>query len=101
MAKSTPYMLMTARKIVIDLDASDAGMTMATISDAQPRERRQKHTITAPPTMYGLLRPQLDLDLSDKVPTIGCIISPERGPAIQTKDTLLFVSPRLRRKGVQ
>lgn len=72
-----------------------------TISDVHPSTIKHIPTINDPPIMNGLLLPHFDLELSASTPTTGCMISPERGPAIHTKEVLLFVRPNWRRYGVQ
>jgi hypothetical protein len=53
--------------------------------------------MAVPTTMYGLRRPHLDLLESAKTPTTGCVIIPDSGPAIHTRDVWLLVNPRFRR----
>ncbi|KAI4190907.1 MAG: hypothetical protein L6R41_000508 [Letrouitia leprolyta] len=52
----------------------------------------------APPIMKGLRLPYFDLELSASTPTTGPITSPDNGPAIHTKEVLLFLKRMLRRK---
>jgi hypothetical protein len=51
--------------------------------------------------MNGLRLPYFDVERSAITPTIGCIIMPDMGPAIQTRDVRDFVRPSWRRYGVQ
>lgn len=71
------------------------------MSSVNPRSNRSKADMMAPVKIKGLRRPHFEVDLSATVPTIGCTISPDKGPAIHTRDVLLFVKPRERRYGVQ
>lgn len=71
------------------------------MSSVNPRSRRNMADMMAPVIMNGLRRPHLEVDLSATVPTIGCTISPDNGPAIHTREVLLLVRPRERRYGVQ
>ena len=71
------------------------------ISFVHPRTSKHAATITDPIIMKGLRRPYLDMQRSDTTPTIGCIISPDSGPAIQTREVRDFERPSLRRYGVQ
>ncbi|KAK5628093.1 hypothetical protein RRF57_003808 [Xylaria bambusicola] len=71
------------------------------MSSVKPKSSRNSADIMAPVRMKGRRRPNLDVDLSAMVPTIGCTTSPDNGPAIHTSDVLLFVNPRERRYGVQ
>lgn len=58
-------------------------------------------TMAVPATIKGRRLPQRDVLPSATTPTMGWTMSPERGPAIQTSEVLLFVRPRLSRYGVQ
>lgn len=71
--------------------------TMPTISLVKPSTSRLTATMAVPATMKGLLLPHLDVFPSAMTPMMGWTIRPESGPAIQTRDVLLFVRPRLRR----
>ena len=71
------------------------------ISVVQPRTKRQMATNIEPPIMYGRRRPHFDFELSVIMPTSGCIMMPESGPAIHTADVRLFVRPSESRYGVQ
>jgi hypothetical protein len=76
-------------------------MKMPTISFAHAIIIRQAATMSDPTTINGLRLPYFDFDLSAITPTIGCMMSPDRGPAIHTRDVRLFVRPSARRYGVQ
>jgi hypothetical protein len=91
----------TATTMVGIQAALSSWTTNPTISRVKPNIRRQAVTMTAPMTMRGRRRPHLDLLSSDMTPTMGWTMSPDRGPATQTRDVLLLVRPRLRRYGVQ
>ena len=49
--------------------------------------------ITVPNDMYGLLRPNREVQLSANTPMIGCIMRPESGPAINTMAILDWDNP--------
>lgn len=68
-----------------------------TTSDVQPNNNKQDATISAPPSINGLLRPHLDRDRSAITPMRGWIMRPDNGPAIQTRDVRDFVRPSWRR----
>lgn len=97
MEKSTAYIAITAVDIVTVCVAGCSGTKNSTISFVKPNVRRQKADSIEPSTMKGLRRPHFDVDSSANAPTMGCTMRPESGPAIQTKDVLLFVRPRERR----
>lgn len=101
MAKSTMYMAITARTMVGILAALSSWMNHPTISRVKPSIRRLTATTTAPITMRGRRRPHFDLLSSAMTPTMGWTIRPDKGPAIQTREVLLLVSPRSSRYGVQ
>jgi len=50
--------------------------------------------------MNGLLLPHFDVLRSAHMPTIGCTISPESGPATQTAEVVDFFKPNCNRYGV-
>jgi len=50
----------------------------STISFVQPIDIKAKTTAILPPSINGLRLPNLDVDLSDKAPTIGCVIKPRK-----------------------
>lgn len=102
MAKSVTYKASTAKKTVSFLLKSlSMGSSHATISLVQPSTSSDAETMIVAIKMYGLLRPHFDLLESARTPTIGWVMMPLSGPAIQTTDVWLFVNPRLRRYGVQ
>jgi hypothetical protein len=68
-----------------------------TSSDVHPSSRRLAPTRTAPPIMNGRLLPYFDVERSDMAPTMGCMMRPESGPAIHTREVFDFVSPNRRR----
>jgi hypothetical protein len=100
-AKSTAYMARTATKIVTVFLKSPSSMKCPTISLVQPSTIKHAATNRDPITITGRRLPYFDVDLSAITPTIGCIISPESGPAIQTRDVFDFVNPSCNRYGVQ
>ena len=55
--------------------------------------------MAVPPIMYGRLRPQRSVDRSASEPTRGCMISPDKGPAMNTRDMSDLESPREIRYG--
>src|SRR5271156_3927840 len=57
-----------------------------TSSDVQPSINRPAPTKMEPPVMKGRLLPYFDVERSDRASTTGCMIRPERGPAIHTKE---------------
>lgn len=83
------------------LKSLSMGSNHATISLVQPSTKSDAETMIVAIKMYGLLRPHFDLLESARTPTIGWVMMPLSGPAIQTTDVWLFVNPRLRRYGVQ
>lgn len=74
---------------------------LPTTSFVHPSTIKQRPTTSDPATMKGLRLPHFDLELSASTPTTGCMISPDRGPAIHTRDVRLLVRPSWRRYGVQ
>jgi hypothetical protein len=66
---------------------------MATISAVQPSTIKQKATTNEPKIINGRRRPHFDRDRSAITPIKGWIINPDKGPAIQTNETLDFVKP--------
>jgi hypothetical protein len=80
---------------------SASWMKIPTISEVHPSNRKHTATASAPPIMNGRRLPHRDRDRSARMPTTGCIMSPESGPAIHTKDIRDFVMPSWRRYGVQ
>lgn len=74
---------------------------MLTISVVQPSTNKHPATIIEPAIMNGLRRPHFDRDRSAMTPISGCMISPDRGPAIQTSDVRDLVRPSWSRYGVQ
>jgi hypothetical protein len=98
---SVTQMAKMAIKIVKPPSAVSLPNTTPTISLVNPNVSRDNATMRAPPMMKGRRRPHFDVHESDMAPTMGCVKSPERGPAIQTRDVLDFVRPRFRRYGVQ
>jgi len=101
MEKSTAYMATTAALTVRCWAASLSATKKLTMSPVNPRSSKNRADMIAPIIMKGLRLPHLDVDLSASVPTIGWTMSPERGPAIHTREVLLLVRPRERRYGVQ
>jgi hypothetical protein len=55
--------------------------------------------ITVPNSMYGLLRPNRDVQLSANTPMSGCIMRPESGPATNTTAILDLDNPSDNRYG--
>ena len=49
--------------------------------------------------MNGLRRPSLDLHPSERTPTRGWTINPERGPARKTTDIMLLLTPSESKNG--
>lgn len=80
-------------RVPFRLTVSGSDTKIPTISEVQPNTIKQSPTINEPPIMNGLLLPHLDLELSARTPTTGCIIRPDNGPAIHTRDVLLLVNP--------
>lgn len=72
-----------------------------TSSEVHPSTSRQIATIMEPPIMNGRRLPHFERERSAMIPTIGCIIRPDSGPAIHTNDVRDFVKPSWRRYGVQ
>lgn len=87
----------TQPKIVRSPTVSGSLTNIRTISPVHPNTNRQTATIRAPPIMKGLRLPHFDLELSASTPTTGCMISPDKGPAIHTSDVRLLVRPSWRR----
>lgn len=52
-----------------------------------------------PPMMNGRRRPSLDLHPSERTPTSGWTIKPERGPARKTTDIMLLLTPSESKNG--
>src|SRR5215469_14341020 len=100
-AKSTPYMLKTANEIAIGRLLLSSSTKMLRNSVVHPSKRSERLTTIVPTAINGLLRPYFDVERSANMPTIGCIIRPESGPAIQTRETCDLVRPRFNRYGVQ
>ena len=75
-------------------------MKIPTISAVHPSTNKAKPTIMVPPIMNGLRRPHFDLELSASTPMTGCIMSPDNGPAIHTRDVWALLRPSWRRYGV-
>jgi len=50
--------------------------------------------IIVPNNMYGLLRPNREVQLSASTPISGCIMRPESGPATNTKAMFDLDNPR-------
>jgi hypothetical protein len=94
-------MLRTARTMVALFALSLSVTKCCTTSFVNPNNSKKKHTKTVPITMKGLLLPHRLLDLSATTPTMGCMIRPDNGPAIQTREIFDFVKPSSRRYGVQ
>lgn len=80
---------------------SSSEMNIATSSDAQPKTNKHSPTTNEPTIMNGRRRPHFDVDRSVIIPTRGCIINPDNGPAIHTSEVFDFVRPSWRRYGVQ
>ena len=55
--------------------------------------------IMVPSIMYGLLRPNRDVQLSANTPMSGCIMRPESGPATNTTAMLDLDNPSDNRYG--
>ena len=58
-----------------------------------PSKSMAKMQINAPNNMYGLLRPNRDVQLSANTPISGCIMRPESGPATNTTAMLDLDNP--------
>ena len=71
----------------------------AATSLAQPRRRTAREETTQPPKMKGRRRPKEEREESERTPTRGWTIKPERGPAIKTKLMADFDNPSEMRKG--
>lgn len=69
----------------VNTDATGLVNPSKSIANAQTRE---------PSNMYGLRRPNRDVELSASTPINGCIIKPDNGPAINTVANLDLVSPK-------
>lgn len=65
----------------------------------QPRVMTERLVRTQPPMMNGLRRPSLDLHPSERTPTRGWTINPERGPARKTTDIMLLLTPSESKNG--
>jgi hypothetical protein len=94
-------MLSTASAIVAVFTVSLSLANTWTISLVHPSVSKHALTAIVPHTINGRLRPYRAFERSDITPTIGCMIRPDNGPAIQTSEILLFVKPSARRYGVQ
>ena len=51
-------------------------------------------TKTDPTSIIGLRLPYLLVEESARTPIIGCIVNPDKGPAIHTNESRDFVIPR-------
>jgi hypothetical protein len=69
-------------------------VNIAANSRVKPRRSILPAHKAHPPNMYGLLRPQRDVELSASTPINGCIRNPDRGPARNTMAIFDLVRPR-------
>lgn len=86
--------------MVVDFKFVSSETKMPTISRVHPRSTKQIPVRNAPRSIIGLLLPYRDVERSAMAPTTGCMISPDKGPAIHTKLVFDFVRPNCSRYGV-
>ena len=76
---------------------ASSDMNKPTTSDVHPSSSKPAPTRTEPPIMKGRLLPYLDVERSAMAPTTGCMMRPDSGPAIHTREVLDLVRPNWRR----
>jgi hypothetical protein len=101
-ARSRTIREMTARTITACLVLSQSCRPVhhRMILRVLPMPKKPKTTPIVEVTIKILRRPHLNLHRSDIIPTSGCTMTPEHGPAIHTNESVDFGSPRDNRYGL-